>query len=51
MLRQIGAAGNLTTDTHLAALAIEHDCLLCSNDRDFARFPRLRWMNPLREQR
>ncbi|MBN9578712.1 MAG: VapC toxin family PIN domain ribonuclease [Alphaproteobacteria bacterium] len=34
-------------DTHLAALAIEHGLTLCSADRDFARFPKLRWMNPL----
>lgn len=43
----LGAAGNLTTDAHLAALAIEHQCELCSNDADFARFPGLRWRNPL----
>jgi len=42
-----GVAGNLTTDTHLAALAIEHQCELHSNDSDFARFPGLRWRNPL----
>jgi hypothetical protein len=41
-------AGRLTTDTHLAALAIEHQCELHSNDGDFARFPGLRWRNPLR---
>jgi toxin-antitoxin system PIN domain toxin len=39
--------GSLTTDTHLAALAIEHQCELHSNDTDFARFPGLRWHNPL----
>ena len=39
--------GNLTTDTHLAALAIEHQCELHSSDADFARFPGLRWHNPL----
>ncbi|HMH54512.1 MAG TPA: TA system VapC family ribonuclease toxin [Candidatus Acidoferrum sp.] len=39
--------GNLTTDTHLAALAIEHQCELHSGDADFARFPGLRWRNPL----
>jgi len=44
----LGTAGNLTTDAHLAALAIEHQCELCSNDADFARFPGLRWRNPLR---
>lgn len=42
-----GAAGNLTTDAHLAAIAIEHQCELHSNDRDFGRFPGLRWRNPL----
>lgn len=41
------ATGNLATDAHLAALAIEHGALLCSTDRDFARFPGLRWENPL----
>lgn len=39
--------GNLVTDAHLAALAIEHGCELCSTDADFARFPRLKWRNPL----
>jgi toxin-antitoxin system PIN domain toxin len=42
-----GIAANLTTDTHLAALAIEHQCELHSNDTDFGRFPGLRWRNPL----
>jgi uncharacterized protein len=40
-------AANLTTDTHLAALAIEHQCELHSNDMDFGRFPGLRWRDPL----
>jgi hypothetical protein len=43
------AYGDLVPDAHLAALAIEHGLTLCSNDRDFARFPRLRWVNPLVE--
>ncbi|MEK6608622.1 MAG: hypothetical protein AABZ30_13260, partial [Myxococcota bacterium] len=42
-----GVGGALTTDTHLAALAIEHQCELHSNDADFHRFPGLRWRNPL----
>ncbi|MHB1846086.1 MAG: TA system VapC family ribonuclease toxin [Deltaproteobacteria bacterium] len=42
-----GLGGALTTDTQLAALAIEHQCELCSNDADFGRFPGLRWCNPL----
>ena len=41
------AGGALTTDAHLAALAIEHNAELHSNDSDFARFPGLRWRNPL----
>jgi toxin-antitoxin system PIN domain toxin len=42
-----GVHGNLVTDAHLAALAIEHGLTLCSTDGDFARFPRLQWRNPL----
>jgi uncharacterized protein len=41
------ATGNLVPDAHLAALAIEHGCVLCSTDGDFARFPGLEWQNPL----
>jgi uncharacterized protein len=41
------ATGNLIPDAHLAALAIGHGLLLCSADTDFARFPSLRWENPL----
>ncbi len=37
----------LTTDAHLAALAIEHDAEQCSTDTDFGRFPRVRWTNLL----
>ena len=40
--------GEMTTDLHLAALAIEHQAELHSNDADFSRFPGLRWLNPLR---
>jgi uncharacterized protein len=41
------AAANLVTDAHLAALAVEHGCQLISTDADFARFPGLKWKNPL----
>ncbi|MCU0304133.1 MAG: type II toxin-antitoxin system VapC family toxin [Thermoanaerobaculales bacterium] len=41
------ASGRLTTDAHLAALAIETQSELHSTDLDFARFPGLRWRNPL----
>jgi len=37
----------LVPDAHLAALAIEHGLTLCSTDGDFARYPGLRWENPL----
>lgn len=37
----------LVPDAHLAALAIEHGLTLCSADGDFARFPGLKWENPL----
>ena len=47
LFESTGVGGSLTTDTHLAALAIEHQCELHSSDADFARFPGLRWHNPL----
>lgn len=47
LIEQIGAAGNLTTDAHLAALAIERGLILQTTDADFARFPGLKWKNPL----
>jgi hypothetical protein len=47
ILAECGTAGNLTTDAHLAAMAIENGSELCSTDTDFQRFPRLKWTNPL----
>ena len=47
LLEAAGTAENLTTDAHLAALAIEHQAELHSTDADMARFPGLRWVNPL----
>lgn len=47
LLREVGTAGNLTTGVQLAALAIEQDAEMCSNDTDFGRFAGLRWNNPL----
>ncbi|MGH7636893.1 MAG: type II toxin-antitoxin system VapC family toxin [Gemmatimonadaceae bacterium] len=46
-LKDSGTAGNLTMDAHLAVLAMEHGAELYSTDSDFARFPGLRWLNPL----
>ena len=51
LLIESQASGDLVSDAHLAALAIEHGLTLCTNDRDFARFQKLRWMNPLKESR
>ncbi len=48
LLTRAGTAGNLTTDAHLAALAISHDAVLVTGDTDFARFKGLRCENPLR---
>jgi len=42
-----GAAEKLVPDAYLAALAIEHGCEFVSTDRDFRRFPGLRWRHPL----
>jgi uncharacterized protein len=42
-----GVRAGLVHDADLAALAIEHGLTLYSTDGDFARFPRLRWVNPL----
>jgi toxin-antitoxin system PIN domain toxin len=50
-LESLGTAGNLTTDAHLAALAVEHQAELHSTDADFARFRGLRWVNPLADDR
>jgi hypothetical protein len=47
LLEALGTAANLTTDAHLAALAIEYQAELHSSDADFARFPGLRWLNPI----
>jgi len=47
LFESTGVAAGLTTDTHLAALAIEHRAEIHSNDRDFQRFPGLRLHNPL----
>ncbi len=47
LLAQHSVHGNLVSDAHLAALAIEHGLTLCSTDGDFARFRELKWLNPL----
>ena len=47
LLMPLGVAANLTSDAHLAALAIEHGARLYSTDNDFSRFQSLRWTNPI----
>jgi toxin-antitoxin system PIN domain toxin len=42
-----GTAGSLTSDAHLAALAIEQGCAVYSTDNDFKRFPGIEHVNPL----
>lgn len=47
MILEGQAQGALISDAHLAALALEHGAVLYTTDRDFTRFPGLRWVNPL----
>jgi hypothetical protein len=47
---QADIRGNLVTDTWFAALALENGSTWVTADRDFARFPGLRWMHPLEHQ-
>ena len=48
MCSEGAARGNLVADAYIAALAIESGSELITTDRDFARFPGLRWRHPLR---
>jgi toxin-antitoxin system PIN domain toxin len=47
LMRRYDLRGNIVSDAHLAALAIEHGLTLCSADTDFARFTELRWIDPV----
>jgi toxin-antitoxin system PIN domain toxin len=44
---QLRLSGVQVTDAAIAAIAIEYGAVIHTNDRDFARFPGLRWVNPL----
>jgi toxin-antitoxin system PIN domain toxin len=46
LLEEAGVAGSLTTDAHIAALAMEHRCTVCTTDADFARFSGVRTLDP-----
>ena len=50
LLIPVGTGRNLTSDAHLAAIALEHGAEVYSADTDFDRFPGLRWHNPLASQ-
>ncbi|MGH3342356.1 MAG: type II toxin-antitoxin system VapC family toxin [Carbonactinosporaceae bacterium] len=47
LCREARVTGNLVPDALLAALAVEHGATLCTADRGFGRFPRLRWEDPI----
>jgi toxin-antitoxin system PIN domain toxin len=47
LIAVVGTAGNLTSDAHLAAMALERGCDVYSTDADFGRFPGVRHLNPL----
>ena len=47
LVREGQASGSLVMDAVLAAIALEHGATLCTTDRDFSRFARLKWRNPL----
>ena len=51
LVREGQATGPLVMDAVLAAIALEHGATLCTTDRDFLRFSRLRWINPLLDNR
>ena len=50
LLIPVGTGRNLSSDAHLAAIALEHGAEVYSADTDFDRFPGLRWHNPLASQ-
>ena len=47
LVREGQASGPLVMDAVLAAIALEHGATLHTTDRDFSRFSRLKWRNPL----
>jgi len=47
LLVEAGTGGNLTTDAQLAAVSLRLGAVVHTVDTDYARFPRVRWFNPL----
>ena len=50
LLLRVGTAGNLTNDAHLAAIAIDNACVICSADNDFKRFQGVQHFNPIADE-
>ncbi|HEY7242550.1 MAG TPA: type II toxin-antitoxin system VapC family toxin [Xanthobacteraceae bacterium] len=50
LVRQGQATGPLVMDAVLAAIAVEHGATVCTTDRDFSRFPDVKWTNPIATQ-
>lgn len=50
LLEALGTAGNLVTDAQITALALQHKAIVHTADADFARFPGVRWFNPITGQ-
>jgi toxin-antitoxin system PIN domain toxin len=48
LLEEAGMGGNLATDALIALHGREHSATIHSNDRDFDRFPGIKWVNPLK---
>lgn len=46
LVSDLGTAGNLVNDAHLAAMALEHGADVVSFDADFSRFDGIRWLQP-----
>lgn len=46
LLKELGTGGNLVSDAHLAALALEHGATVVTYDTDFSRFPGVKWQQP-----
>jgi predicted nucleic acid-binding protein len=47
LLLNAGTGGNLVTDAQIAAISLRLDATIHTADTDFARFPKIRWKNPL----
>ena len=47
LVRDGQTTGPLVMDAVVAAIALEHGATVCTTDRDFSRFPGIKWMNPL----